>query len=150
MHAIAGNTPAVPWWGHIWAKSVCYVGIFTPKMYILAPEMDILAPKWKSLPFEKVQPQWQLLYLFSESARLVDSTFGLKLTPRLIRYSSEAHFQILSHPGTFANCFMNTMNSNILLVSHTLFCLCCREVLSRQIIPTVWWILDWTGLLIKL
>jgi len=27
-------------------------------MYILAPKMD------KSLPFEKVQPQWQLLYLF--------------------------------------------------------------------------------------
>jgi len=27
--------------------------------------MDILAPKMdKSLPFEKVQPQWQLLYLF--------------------------------------------------------------------------------------
>jgi len=25
-------------------------------MYILAPKMD------KSLPFEKVQPQWQLLY----------------------------------------------------------------------------------------
>jgi len=33
--------------------------ILAPKMYILAPEMD------KSLPFEKVQPQWQLLYLFS-------------------------------------------------------------------------------------
>jgi len=27
-------------------------------MYLLAPKMD------KSLPFEKVQPQWQLLYLF--------------------------------------------------------------------------------------
>jgi len=27
-------------------------------MYILAPKMD------KSLPFERVQPQWQLLYLF--------------------------------------------------------------------------------------
>jgi len=27
-------------------------------MYILAPKMD------KSLPFEKVQPQWQILYLF--------------------------------------------------------------------------------------
>jgi len=27
-------------------------------MYILAPKMD------KGLPFEKVQPQWQLLYLF--------------------------------------------------------------------------------------
>jgi len=28
-------------------------------MYILAPEMDILAPKmYKSVPFEKVQPQW--------------------------------------------------------------------------------------------
>jgi len=32
--------------------------------------MDILAPKMdKSLPFEKVQPQWQLLYLFSESVQ---------------------------------------------------------------------------------
>jgi len=27
-------------------------------MYILAPKID------KSLPFEKVQPQWQILYLF--------------------------------------------------------------------------------------
>jgi len=27
-------------------------------MYLLAPKMD------KSLPFEKVHPQWQLLYLF--------------------------------------------------------------------------------------
>jgi len=27
-------------------------------MYLLTPKMD------KSLPFEKVQPQWQLLYLF--------------------------------------------------------------------------------------
>jgi len=27
-------------------------------MYLLAHEMD------KSVPFEKVQPQWQLLYLF--------------------------------------------------------------------------------------
>jgi len=35
------------------------------KMYKLAPEMYILVPKMdKSLPFEKVQPQWQLLYLF--------------------------------------------------------------------------------------
>jgi len=34
------------------------------KMYILAPQMYILAPTMdKSLPFEKVQPQWQLLYL---------------------------------------------------------------------------------------
>jgi len=39
--------------------------ILTPEMYILAPEMYIFAPKMdKSLPFEKVQPQWQLLYLF--------------------------------------------------------------------------------------
>jgi len=30
-------------------------------MYILAPKMD------KSLPFEKVQPQWQISYLFSQS-----------------------------------------------------------------------------------
>jgi len=31
-------------------------------MYLLAPKMDILAPKMdKSLPFEKVQPQWQPL-----------------------------------------------------------------------------------------
>jgi len=49
----------------------------SPKMDILAHEMDILAPKMyilaptmdKSLPFEKVQPQWQLLYLFSESVQ---------------------------------------------------------------------------------
>jgi len=36
-----------------------------PKMYILTLKMCILAPKMdKSVPFEKVQPQWQLLYLF--------------------------------------------------------------------------------------
>jgi len=39
--------------------------IFAPKMYTLAPKMD------KSLHFEKVQPQWQLLYLFSESANKI-------------------------------------------------------------------------------
>jgi len=34
-------------------------------MYILAPKMFILALKVdKSLPFEKVQPQWQILYIF--------------------------------------------------------------------------------------
>jgi len=39
--------------------------ILSHKMYILAPQMYILAPKMdKSLSFEKVQPQWQLLYLF--------------------------------------------------------------------------------------
>jgi len=39
--------------------------ILSHKMYILAPQMYILAPKMdKSLPFEKVHPQWQLLYLF--------------------------------------------------------------------------------------
>jgi len=39
--------------------------ILAPEMYILAPEMYILSPKMvKSVPFEKVQPQWQLLYLF--------------------------------------------------------------------------------------
>jgi len=32
--------------------------ILTQKMYILAPQMD------KSLPFEKVQPRWQLSYFF--------------------------------------------------------------------------------------
>jgi len=37
-------------------------------MYILTPEMYILASKMdKSLPFEKVQPQWQHVSLFSES-----------------------------------------------------------------------------------
>jgi len=56
--------------------------ILGPEIYILAPEMYILAPKIyklahkmyilvpkmdKSVPFEKVQPQWQLSYLFSES-----------------------------------------------------------------------------------
>jgi len=36
-------------------------------MYILATEMYILTPKMdKSLPFEKVQPQWQLYTFFSE------------------------------------------------------------------------------------
>jgi len=46
--------------------------ILAPKMYILAPKIYILAPKctyyhlkWtKVFPFEKVQPQWWLLYLF--------------------------------------------------------------------------------------
>jgi len=38
--------------------------ILAPKMYILAPEMD------KSVPFEKVQPQWQLLYLFFWECRV--------------------------------------------------------------------------------
>jgi len=39
--------------------------ILTPEMYILAPKIDILATKMdKCLPFEKVQPQWQLLFLF--------------------------------------------------------------------------------------
>jgi len=39
--------------------------ILPPKIYILGPKMYILAPKMdKSLPFEWVQPQWQLLYLF--------------------------------------------------------------------------------------
>jgi len=34
-------------------------------MYTLAPKMYILTPKMdKSLPFEKVQPQWPLLYPF--------------------------------------------------------------------------------------
>jgi len=43
--------------------------ILEPEMYILTLQMYILAPKMdKSLPFEKVQPQLQLLYLFSESA----------------------------------------------------------------------------------
>jgi len=32
--------------------------LLTPKMYLLAPKMD------KSLPFDKVQLQWQLLYPF--------------------------------------------------------------------------------------
>jgi len=41
------------------------MSILAPKMYILAPKMSKLAPKMgKSLPFEKVQPKWQL---FSES-----------------------------------------------------------------------------------
>jgi len=39
--------------------------ILAPEMYILTPKMYLLAPKMdKSLLFEKVQPQWQLLYLF--------------------------------------------------------------------------------------
>jgi len=39
--------------------------LLAPKMYILTPEMYIWTPEMdKSLPFEKVQPQWQLLYLF--------------------------------------------------------------------------------------
>jgi len=39
--------------------------LLAPKMYLLAPKMYLLAPKMdKSFPFEKVQPQWQLLYLF--------------------------------------------------------------------------------------
>jgi len=39
--------------------------ILGPKMDILAPKMYLLAPKMdKSLPFEKRQPQWQLLCLF--------------------------------------------------------------------------------------
>jgi len=42
--------------------------ILALKMYILAPKIYILVPKMdKGLPFEKVQPQWQLSYLFSES-----------------------------------------------------------------------------------
>jgi len=42
--------------------------ILAHDMDILAPEVYILAPKMdKSLAFEKVQAQWQLLYLFSES-----------------------------------------------------------------------------------
>jgi len=42
--------------------------ILAPKMYILTPKMYSLAREIdESLPFEKVQPQLQLLYLFSES-----------------------------------------------------------------------------------
>jgi len=60
------------------------MGILAPKMYILPPKIDILTPKMyilapkmdKSVPFEKVQPQWQLLYLFfwectGQKARLI-------------------------------------------------------------------------------
>jgi len=43
----------------------CKMYILVPKMYILTPKMSLLAPKMdKMLPFEKVQPQWQLLYPF--------------------------------------------------------------------------------------
>jgi len=49
--------------------------LLAPKMYMLAPEMYILIPKMdKSLPFEKVQPQWQLLYLFFLRVCYVDDT----------------------------------------------------------------------------
>jgi len=49
-------------------------------MYILAPKMYILAPKMdKSVPFEKVQPQWQLLYLFFWEC--THFTSPAKLTP---------------------------------------------------------------------
>jgi len=41
--------------------------ILDASMYILGVNMYILgAFGYKSVPFERVQPQWQLLYLFSE------------------------------------------------------------------------------------
>jgi len=61
-------------------------------MYILAPEMDILAPKMdKSLPIEKVQPQWQLLYLFSLRVYVlvIYAMCGLKSQQEFIFYERE-------------------------------------------------------------